>query len=92
MMKQELLNKLYSNSEYENISISDFVTLAHFYNIEFECCVETPIYNYKIIEDVCSELNKLYKEMTCKNLYSNKLYYKELNDVFNEIKAVVIFK
>lgn len=92
MYKYKLLNQLYSKSEYDQLTISDFMTLVHLYNVNIECYVETPVYSYKITKDVCSELNRLYKEMTCRNLYSGKLTIRELNNKFNEIKSIIIFK
>lgn len=92
MYKYKLLNQLYSKSKYDRLTISDFMALAHFYNVNIECYVGTPVYSYKITKDICYELNRLYKEMTCRNLYSGKLTIRELNSKFNEINSIIVFK
>jgi hypothetical protein len=91
-MKQELLNRLYSEVEFEKLTISEFLTLAHFYDVDINCYIETPIYTFNISDDICYNLDKLYKDMTNKNLYSSKLLYNELAYVFNDICVKVIFE
>lgn len=90
-MKQELLNRLYSDVEYEKLTISEFLTLAYFYNVDVKCCIETPIYTFNILDDICHKLDELYKEMTYKNLYSSKLLYNELAYKFNDIHVKILF-
>lgn len=92
MQKHELLNKLYGVTEYETISVSEFVLLANFYNIDFECVIKTPIYDIKITDNICSEINRVYKSMTCRNLISGNKSYQELNNIFKEIKSEIIIK
>lgn len=90
-MKQELLNKLYSEVEYEKLTISEFLTLAYFYNVDINCYIETPIYTFNISDDICHNIDKLYEEMTYKKLYSSKLLYNDLVDMFNDIHVKILF-
>ena len=91
MNKHELLNELS-----QGMDLSSFTSFAHLYNIDYKCVIETTIYemtlNDKSGYDLCSKINEIYKNMTCRNLNSGKLSLKELQDVFSKIYVDVRFE
>lgn len=91
MNKQELINELNNGMD-----LSTFTTFAHLYNVDYKCVIETSIYemiiNVKNEYDLCSKINEIYKNMTCRNLNSGKLSLKELRDMFSVIYADIRFE
>ena len=91
MNKHELLNKLN-----QGMDLSSFTSFAHLFNIQYQCIIETSIYemiiNGKEDYDVCSKINEIYRNMTCKNLNSGRLTLKELQEVFGKIYVDVRFE
>jgi hypothetical protein len=91
MNKQELINELNNGMD-----LSTFTAFAHLYNVDYKCVIETSIYemiiNVKNEYDLCSKINEIYKNMTCRNLNSGKLSLKELRDMFSVIYADIRFE
>jgi hypothetical protein len=90
MSKRTLLHKFYGD-EYETITLDELLTLSYFNSVEVLCIVKTPIYEFMITEDICNRLNKLYKNMTCRDLNVNSLTYEEIRDKFNRIQTQINF-
>ena len=88
MSKRTLLHKFYGD-EYETITLDDLLTLSYFNNVEVLCIVKTPIYEFMITEDICTRLNKLYKNMTCRDLNVNSLIL--LNNIQVLISIIYLY-
>ena len=91
-MKQELLKGL----EEGTMDLFTFTTYTHLYNVEYKCILDTPVYELTIDGkngyNVCSKINEIYKNMTCKNLNSGRLTFDELQEVFSKIYVDVKFE
>ncbi len=90
MSKRSLLHKFYGD-EYETITLDELLTLSYFNNVEVLCIVKTPIYEFMITGDICDRLNKLYKDMTCRDLSVSSLTYDEIRNKFSKIQTQINF-
>lgn len=87
MCKRDLLMSFYKGTE----TLDTFLSLARLENIEVMCIVKTPIYEFMLSDDLCYRLNKLYKDMTCRNLTAELLTYDEIRDKFDKIQTLINF-
>ena len=91
MIKEKLIEKFYSKDSYDSMTVDELTVLAHFYEVDLYCIIATPIYQYMIKDDICDSLNKLYKSMTTKNIITENMNYREIEDKFEEIKVEIRF-
>lgn len=87
MCKRDLLMSFYKGTE----TLDNLLTMAYSENIEVMCIVKTPIYEFMISDNLCDRINKLYKEMTCRNLNAELLTYDEIRGKFDKIKTQINF-
>ena len=91
-MKQELLKRLQEGT----MDLFTFTTFTHLYDVDYKCILDTPVYeltiNSKNNYNVCSKINEIYKNMTCKNLNSGSLTFDELQEVFSKLCVNVKFE
>ena len=87
MCKRDLLMSFYKGTE----TLDNFLTMAYSENIEVMCIVKTSIYEFMVSDNLCDRLNKLYKDMTCRNLNAGLLTYDEIRDKFDKIQTLVNF-
>ena len=92
MSKQELLSGL----ENGVMDLNTFLVYAHLNEIDFKCILDTPVYELTIDGkneyNVCSKINEIYKDMTCRNLNSGILNLDDLQEVFSRIYVNVKFE
>ena len=87
MCKRDLLMSFYKGTE----TLDNFLTMAYSENIELMCIVNTPIYEFMVSDILFDRINKLYKDMTCRNLNAGLLTYDEIRDKFDKIKTQINF-
>ena len=91
-MKHELLKELQEGT----MDLFTFTAFTHLYDIDYKCILDTPVYeltiNGKNDYDVCSKINEIYKNMTCRNLNSGGLTFDELQEVFSKLYVNVKFE
>lgn len=90
------LQMLYDELDDSEVTLGEFVMLANIFNVDYTCTItseiEQMIFNNDDNKLLVEEIDDLYYKLTFRDIYSSKLTYSDIKEVFNKIQMNIIIE